>query len=67
MSCKKMDQKVSILMEFRIEGKSISMLGRKGGYITVIDSDNMKDIVNEEVKEKIFGIAKEIQEELKIN
>ena len=61
-----MDRKVSMLMEFRIEGKSISVLGRKGGYITAIDSDNMKNIVNEELKEKIFDIVKEIQEELKI-
>ena len=61
-----MDQKVSILIDFRIEGKSLSVLGHKGGYITALDSDNMKNIVNEELKEKIFGIAKEIQEELKI-
>ena len=37
-----MDQKVSILIDFQIEGKSISVLGRKGGYLMVIDSDNMK-------------------------
>ena len=61
-----MDHKVSILIDFRIEGKSISVLGRKGGYITVIDSDNMKNIVNDKLKERIFDIAKEIQEELKI-
>ena len=63
-----MDQsaKVDILIEFRIERKSISVLGREDGYMTLIECDRMKNIVNVELLERIFGIAKEIQEELKI-
>ena len=58
--------KTDYLVQFRIDGRSISVLGENEGHMTLIDQDRLNKIKNVQLMERIFNIAKEIQEELKI-
>ena len=57
--------RIDYLVQLRIEGRSISVLGEREGHMTMIDQDRLKKVKNVEFMEGIFSIAKEIQEEIR--
>ena len=43
--------KIDYLVQFRIDGRSISVLGENEGHMTLIDCDRMKKIQNAQLME----------------
>ena len=51
---------IDFLLQIRIGGRSISVLGERAGHMTMINQDRVKKVKDVELMERIVNLAKEI-------
>ena len=56
--------KLEFLLELKVEGVSVSVLGESGGHMTLINVDKVKKCKDKELVDKIYEVAQAIRNEL---
>ena len=56
---------IDFLVQIRIGERAVSVLGERGGHMTMIDQDRLKKAKNVELMERIYDLAMEIREEIR--
>ena len=56
--------KLEFLLDLKVEGMSVSVLGESGGHMTLINVDKVKKYKDKELVDKIYEIAQAIRNEL---
>ena len=56
--------KLEFLLESKVEGMSVLLLGERGGHMTLLNVDKVKKFKDKELLDKIYKVVQAIRNEL---